>query len=76
MIFKRNAIEQKALENHSQLALIFIGLDEFKSINNTYGHGTGDKVLTKVARIFDDSVRQGDIVARLGEMNLLLFSLK
>jgi diguanylate cyclase (GGDEF)-like protein/PAS domain S-box-containing protein len=48
------------------LALMLIDLDNFKSINDTLGHQTGDKLLIEVARRLTQSVRNSDIVARLG----------
>jgi len=47
-------------------ALIYIDLDHFKPINDTYGHAAGDAVLAKVANILEGSVRGTDYVARLG----------
>jgi diguanylate cyclase (GGDEF)-like protein len=48
------------------LAVCFIDLDEFKPINDTYGHEAGDRVLIEVAQRFQASVRGEDTVARLG----------
>lgn len=47
-------------------ALLFIDLDRFKPINDTYGHEVGDKVLKEVARRLEACTRKEDIVSRLG----------
>ena len=46
--------------------LIFLDLDRFKAINDTYGHAAGDAALCRVARILRDNVRETDIVGRVG----------
>ena len=48
------------------LAVLFCDLDGFKSINDRFGHHTGDAVLIEVARRLTSEVRDGDTVARLG----------
>ncbi|MEE1810190.1 MULTISPECIES: diguanylate cyclase CdgB [Streptomyces] len=48
------------------LAVLFCDLDGFKSINDRFGHHTGDAVLIEVARRLATCVRDGDTVARLG----------
>jgi len=56
------------------MALISIDIDHFKSINDKYGHPAGDKVLVAVSKQLQDSLRQTDILARIGgeEFSILL----
>ena len=49
-----------------QIVLLFIDLDDFKTINDSFGHETGDKVLVEVARRLTSVARRADTVARLG----------
>ena len=48
------------------LSLLLLDLDNFKSINDTHGHGAGDRVLVGVARGLESCLRAPDLVARLG----------
>jgi diguanylate cyclase (GGDEF)-like protein len=52
--------------NQRLLAVCFVDLDDFKPINDTFGHDAGDRVLIEVARRLQSSVRGDDTVARLG----------
>lgn len=61
-----------AKRSNTMLGLMFIDVDKFKSINDTYGHDTGDKVLIKVAEILKDAIRKNDIVARHGGDEFLI----
>jgi diguanylate cyclase (GGDEF)-like protein len=56
----------KAQRSGLKLAVLFIDLDEFKHINDTYGHDVGDAVLVEVANRLSDSIRVSDFVGRLG----------
>jgi diguanylate cyclase (GGDEF)-like protein/PAS domain S-box-containing protein len=47
-------------------ALMFLDLDNFKTLNDTHGHAAGDMLLQAVARRLEHSVREADMVARLG----------
>lgn len=50
----------------TMLGLMFVDVNEFKLINDTYGHNTGDKVMTRVASLLTESTRKNDIVCRYG----------
>lgn len=54
------------------LALIFIDIDNFKKINDSFGHKTGDLVLKGVADVLIDSVRLSDLVGRWGGEEMLV----
>jgi diguanylate cyclase (GGDEF)-like protein len=49
-----------------ELALIIIDVDHFKNFNDNYGHLAGDKMLMRIAEVFMDSIRKGDVAGRFG----------
>lgn len=51
---------------HRPLTLIVLDIDHFKSVNDRYGHATGDEVIRSVARACSEGQRSSDIAARLG----------
>ena len=56
----------EAVRSDAPFALIAVDLDRFKAVNDLFGHGAGDAILIRVARILDDCVRAQDLVARVG----------
>ncbi|MFZ2162574.1 MAG: EAL domain-containing protein [Sideroxyarcus sp.] len=63
-----------SVRNQTGGALLFIDLDNFKTLNDTKGHGIGDLLLIEVSKRLQDCVREGDTLARFGgdEFVLLL----
>jgi len=67
MLQDRLHLMMTANSRNEQLnALLFIDLDHFKTLNDTQGHNVGDRLLIAVAARIQDSLREGDLVARLG----------
>ena len=67
-LYNRGAYE-KLLETHQaqgDIALLWIDVDKFKGINDTYGHDIGDKILQKVARKLAEGFRNTDYACRTG----------
>ena len=66
-LYNRKFFDMKCEELAGEdIALMIVDVDFFKSINDTYGHETGDKVLRKVAGILSSSFRSEDFVCRIG----------
>ena len=55
-----------AQRHHDTLGMLYIDLDDFKPINDTYGHSVGDEVLKVVAERMQDCMRTDDTIARVG----------
>ncbi len=56
----------RCVRKKTDLAFLFIDIDFFKKVNDTYGHQAGDAVLVKLVSLMRDQVRSSDIVARYG----------
>ena len=66
---------KKSQRSNAQFALFFVDMDDFKKVNDTFGHAVGDQVLQVVGRALTQSVRVSDTVARLAgdEFALILY---
>mgnify|MGYP003624345161 CR=1 FL=1 len=66
--FTENVEKRLLIQGRSKqsCALLFIDLDNFKQVNDTFGHATGDNVLRKVSDILNRNVRTADYCSRLG----------
>jgi diguanylate cyclase (GGDEF)-like protein len=56
----------RASVEHDTVALVMLDLDDFKRVNDVYGHGVGDELLLRVADVLRASVRASDVVCRVG----------
>jgi diguanylate cyclase (GGDEF)-like protein len=63
---------QLFLSQGSELTLVVIDVDHFKSINDRYGHSAGDKTLQVIAKALQKSVRKSDFIARYGGEEFVL----
>ncbi len=61
-----NDLLTKSLATNKSVSLLLIDIDKFKNVNDTYGHDVGDRVLQVTAERLRNSVRDCDLIARLG----------
>lgn len=65
--------EQERIQRHGgRLSLLFMDLDNFKEVNDRFGHGAGNTVLRELAENFSAEVRGSDIVGRIGGDEFLI----
>jgi len=57
---------ERALRYHQPFTVAYLDLDNFKQVNDRWGHQTGDQVLQAIARLLSGGLRRTDLVARLG----------
>lgn len=60
------AAQEQLDQERGRFAILFIDVDDFKAVNDQYGHEVGDNVLIEVATRLSIAIRQGDLVARIG----------
>ncbi len=56
----------RASRSHDSVAVLMFDLDDFKRVNDVYGHGAGDQLLIQLARLARETVRDSDVVCRIG----------
>lgn len=61
-----NELLKKARENDESIGLLAIDVDYFKKVNDTFGHAAGDAVLRELSAILGRSVRDFDVIGRVG----------
>ena len=59
-------------QSQGNFVIVFADLDNFKQINDSFGHGCGDHVLVKTANIFQNNLRRSDYIARWGGEEFLI----
>jgi len=65
-IERGRAILAAARRNAEPVSLVMLDIDHFKTVNDSYGHAAGDDVIKEIASILRDSVRESDLVGRIG----------
>jgi diguanylate cyclase (GGDEF)-like protein len=63
---------RRAVQENDQFAVLFIDFDNFKLINDSYGHATGDEFLCYITQRLNSTVREGDFLGRIGGDEFLL----
>ncbi len=61
-----------ALRNKMEFSIIMMDIDDFKSVNDTYGHVVGDQVLREIGRIIKETIREVDSAGRYGGEEFLI----
>jgi diguanylate cyclase (GGDEF)-like protein len=56
----------RSTRSHDTIAVLMLDIDDFKRVNDVFGHGTGDQVLVALADVLRGAVRLSDVVCRLG----------
>ncbi|MCH5138470.1 diguanylate cyclase [Clostridiaceae bacterium UIB06] len=71
-----NIVSQQTIRNEEELSLLFLDIDYFKKINDTFGHSSGDIILRDLAVILRNTCRVYDIISRNGgeEFSVLLLN--
>src|SRR5665213_2273820 len=63
-----------SMQSDTNLAVLFIDLDRFKLVNDSFGHASGDELLLELARRFKTAARKGDVVSRFSGDEFVVLS--
>lgn len=69
----KSFLKDRAGQSRRRFAIVFMDLDDFKQVNDTYGHLEGDKALKSVVQIINSSLRTGDFIGRYGGDEFVLY---
>lgn len=69
----QEAVKRELTHSHHMAAMLFLDLDDFKSVNDTYGHAAGDLALQTAADILRQNIRSTDYAARIGGDEFVIF---
>ncbi|MCI3196168.1 sensor domain-containing diguanylate cyclase [Bacillus sp. HU-1818] len=75
-LYSRTYLDEKvqySMKTHQKGVFILIDIDNFKNVNDTYGHQTGDEILIQVAAVIKSNIRKHDIGARWGGEELAIY---
>jgi len=68
-----NPLWHTGLRNQHHMSVVLMDLDQFKRVNDRHGHASGDQVLQQTAAMLSSSARAGDVLARWGGEEFILF---
>ena len=65
---------RRAQRHKTELSLVILDIDDFKKINDTYGHNIGDKVLRSISKVITSSIRETDYFGRWGGEEFIIIA--
>ena len=71
--YNRYGMKKRLNETKKPYCLLFIDLDNFKLINDTYGHICGDKILITITKLISENISDNDFIARVGGDEFVIF---
>lgn len=72
ILFQLNQLVNQAKINNSTFSILMLDIDNFKNVNDTFGHQEGDKVILEVAKAISHAVRDLDLIGRYGGEEFLI----